>query len=536
MITDHRNLDTDHDVLVLGSGASGLVAAVRAARGGRRVLVLEKDDRLGGTSAVGGGVMWVPGNHLMSESGWHDTREGAAAYLHAATDGRMDDAWIDWYLDTAPRAVRFLTEEAGVRLRALGRPDYHQHLPGAASGGRGLDNDPFDPAPHEGLAELVRPPTYFPPISMAERDALQGDPVDPAVLEQRRRDGLRTMGGALVGRLLVAAAGAGVHVAHRARVTGLERSDSGAWRVESGAGTFTAPDVVLASGGFEWNPRLRAAFLAFPVTPISAPSNEGDGLELAMGAGASLDLVRAVWGVPVITPPDARYDGRPSGRMGNVEMTLPGSVTVNVSGRRFVNEAVNYHDLNRVFGNVEPGTGRLANQPAWLVMDHEYVRRYSVAGSVPGDPEDWMATAETPRALAEVCGIDPVGLERTLERFNTDARAGVDTQFGRGSSPQDRHLGDPDNTPNPCLRPVEHAPFYAVPVSAGVLGTAGGLTVDTRGRVLGGDGHPVDGLYAAGNVSASVFRDAYPGGGATLGSAVTRGFAVGEHLASRTRV
>ncbi|MEV5666694.1 FAD-dependent oxidoreductase [Streptomyces flaveolus] len=534
MITTPLSHLRDHyDVVVAGSGAAGLVTAARAAEAGLSVLVLEKAERLGGTSAVGGGVMWAPCNHLMAKAGYPDSREAAARYLRSATEGRMTDTEIDWYITTSGAAVRWLDERTDVRLTPLARPDYHPEWDGAATG-RGLDNDPFDPAPHQGLAEVLRPPTYFPLISMNERDALEGAPVDPDLLAARRRSGIRTMGGALVGRLVVTALRNGATLTAPARVTGLERGD-GRWTVtvQDGQARVTAGRVVLASGGFEWNPQLRDAYLPFPVTPISAPTNEGDGLLLGLTAGAAVADMTAVWGVPVITAPTQRYDGLPSGRMGNVELTLPGSVTVNAQGRRFVNEATNYHDLNRAFGNTDPRTGRRANAPAWLVFDRSYLDKYAIAGSSPGTPEEWMVGADTLTGLAHACGIDPGGLRQTLQRFNADARSGIDTEFGRGSSEQDRHLGDPANTPNPCLAPLEQAPFYAVPVHAGVLGTAGGLRTDLDGQVLDDRGEPVDGLYAAGNCAATVFHDAYPGGGATLGSAITRGFAAGEHLAKK---
>lgn len=519
-----------YDVAIIGSGAAGLIAAAAAADAGLSTVVLEKAEQLGGTSAVGGGVIWAPGNHIMTEAGFQDSADAAKAYLHAGSGGRMSAAEIDRYVTTAPEAVRFLSD-AGVRMRALSRPDYHPEWVGATSG-RGLDQEPFDPSPWPGLADLLRPPTYLPLITMAERDALAGAAINPELLERRAAAGVRTMGGALVGRLLVAAIERGVHIVAPARVTDLERLDGG-WYVTVSRTRIRTASVVIASGGFEWNPALRNAFLPYPVTPISAPSNTGDGLVLGLRAGAAVDEMTAVWGVPVLTPPTARYDGKPSGRMGNVEMTLPGSITVNTSGRRFVNEATNYHDLNRAFGAIDPTTGQLANSPAFLVFDQTYLDRYPVAGSPSAKP--WMMRADALDELAQLAGIDQHSLLTTVEAFNENARQGADPAFGRGESHQDRHLGDPAVTPNPCLAPVERAPFYALPVRAGVLGTAGGLATDADGRVLDHGGHPLPGLYAAGNCAATLFRDAYPGGGATLGSAIVRAYQVGKHLTG-TRV
>lgn len=316
----------------------------------------------------------------------------------------------------------------------------------------------------------------------------------------------------------------------------LTRQHDGRWAAEIGEEdglTIQSQDVVIATGGFEWDLHLRSTLLPYDVQPISAPSNEGDGLYIAMNNGADIAETGATWGVPVICPPDMEYDGIPSGRMGNVEMTLPGSITVNRRGRRFVNEALNYHDLNRVFGNVEPGTPTPANAPAWLVMDSNYVDRYPVAGSTPGKPPEWLERAETIGELASRIGIDPVGLEETVARFNQHARRREDPDFGRGQSEEDRHLGDPTAGVNPCLAPLERGPFYAVQVHPGVLGTAGGIRVNDSGHVLNRESEPIPGLWSAGNCSATVFHGAYPGGGATLRSAMVRGFAMGETLGSQ---
>ncbi|MGF6834086.1 3-oxosteroid 1-dehydrogenase [Paenarthrobacter sp. TE4293] len=536
ILTAPERLDPSYDVVIMGSGAAGLVAAVRAAEAGLSVLVVEKAALLGGTTAVGGGVMWAPNNHLAKAAGYQDSHADGVGYLTEAAGHVMTAEEIEWYVATAPRAVEFLNRNTKVSMVPIARPDYHMEWKGAANGGRGLDNNAFDPRDYPGLSELIRPSSYFPLLTMTERDELNGRAADPSLLDRRASTGVRTMGGALVGSLLASAVDRGVHIAASCPVEDLSRTETG-WLVTLGAtaadADVAATAVVLASGGFEWNPRLRGAFLPYPVTPISAPSNEGDGLELGLRAGAAVEDMSAVWGVPVISTAAHQYDGRQSGRMGNVEMTLPGSITVNRDGKRFVNEALNYHDASRVFASINSHTGRQQNNPAWLVFDANYLAKYPVAGSTPGHAPEWMVSAPSLELLAREVGINPGGLDATVSRFNADAVLGVDTEFGRGATPQDRFLGDAGNTPNPCLAPLLAAPFYAVPIRAGVLGTSGGLATDFSGRVLDHRQRPIPGLYAAGNVSAGVFRNHYPGGGATLGSAITRAFAVGEDLAAR---
>lgn len=205
---------------------------------------------------------------------------------------------------------------------------------------------------------------------------------------------------------------------------------------------------------------------------------------------------------------------------------------MNLRGRRFVKEATSCHDLNKAFRTIEPSTGRHADIPAWMIYDSRYQSRYAVGGLPAGAPPPWAMRAVSLRGLALECGIEPDALESTVEEFNHDAADGVDRNFGRGSSTQDRHLGDPGNDPNPCLALLHEAPFYGIPISAGTLGTRGGLVTDDDGQVLDWSDMPIPGVYAAGNVSAGVFGDAYPGGGATLGSAVTRAYAVGRALAA----
>ncbi|GAA2041072.1 FAD-dependent oxidoreductase [Yaniella flava] len=530
--TQPSELADRYDVVVMGSGASGLTAAVRAAHDGLRVVVVEKDAKLGGTTSAGGGVIWAPANHLGAAAGYEDSEQAGIDYLTAAAGDIMEPDDIAWYVTTSGEAVRFLDAHTRVELLPLTRPDYHMEWPGAAAGGRSLDNAAFRADDYPEIAEVLRQPTYFPLLTMVERDDLNGRAPDPALLNERAEAGVRTMGGALAGSLTASALDAGVDIVLGTPVTDLQRGQDG-WSVTlDEAFVVRTGAVVIASGGFEFNPRLRETFLPLDVTPIGAPSNEGDGLELGMAAGASLQDMTAVWGVPIINAQNQTYDGKPTGRMGNVEMTLPGSISVNQAGRRFVNEALNYHDAARVFANIDPNTSKAENNPAWLVFDHTFMCKYPVAGSTPGDAPDWMLSASTLAELAELTGIEPEQLAETVEQFNADARTGVDTAFGRGSTAQDRHLGDASVEPNPCMAPLETGPYYAVPLHAGALGTSGGLATNHDGQVLDRFQEPIAGLYAAGNVSGGVFRNTYPGGGATLGSGVTRGFAAGSHIVS----
>ncbi|BAF55531.1 FAD-dependent oxidoreductase [Corynebacterium glutamicum] len=525
------------DVLVLGSGCAGMTAALVAADGGALVGVVEKHDKLGGTTAAGGGVMWAPNNHLMGQRGFTDSEEAAAEYIRAATKGKLSDEEIAWYIENSAEAVLFLDEKTRVDYAPLNRPDYHREWPGSTEGGRGLDHNPFDPSVVPGLVEAVRQPTYLPLITMDERDHLHGAAPDPQLLKDRANQGVRTMGGALSSAMIASAWDAGIRIAAGTAASSLQRTESG-WEVllidASLQRTITAKHVVIASGGFEWSKELTSTLLKFPITPISAPSNTGDGLKLGIGVGAAFTETTDIWGVPVITAHGAEYDGQQSGRMGNVEATLPGSIVVNKLGKRFVNEALNYHDFSRVFANIDPEESDFANIPAYLVMDSSFTSKYPVAGNSTftsgAEAPAWMVQADTLEELAAKLGVDAAGLASTVSRFNDDARTGVDSEFGRGATEQDRHLGDPANTPNPCLAPLESGPFYAIELHPGVLGTAGGLQTDLDGEVLGWDGLPLSGLYAAGNCSATVFKDAYPGGGATIGSAITRAYAVGKHI------
>ena len=283
------------DIAIVGSGGGALVAACRAADLGLDVLVLERSSMLGGTTAVSGGVLWAPNHHLMAELAVEDSAEEGAQYLRGASRGTMPEDRVQWFVEVAPRVIRYLTEETQVKLAPVARPDYHSALPGAKAG-RCLDNEPLDVRSHEGLEERLRPPTYFPPMTIIERDLWQGGAPDTELLANRAAEGVRTLGGALIGRLILSAQDRGVRLECNVRARRLSESDGRITGLEvetpDGPRHVTAlRGVVLASGGFEWSEELQRAFLLSPVTPTSPPFNEGDGLKMALRVGAQVEDV-----------------------------------------------------------------------------------------------------------------------------------------------------------------------------------------------------------------------------------------------------
>jgi 3-oxosteroid 1-dehydrogenase len=304
-------------------------------------------------------------------------------------------------------------------------------------------------------------------------------------------------------------------------------------RGEGGFAAGARRGVILASGGFEWSRDLCARFLGGPLThPNSPPGNEGDGLRMAMAAGADLGNMTEAWWCPSLAIPGEEYDGRQLHRGDFAIRSLPHSLLVNRAGRRFVNEAQNYNDLMKPFHAFDPGRYERPNLPAWLVIDQQYVDRYMLLTWLPGMKlPEWLPREATLEALAARVGIDPAGLASTVKRFNAFAVEGVDRDFGRGDSLYDRFYGDPDHRPSPNLGPVEKPPFYALEVHPGAIGTKGGARVDGDARVMGAGGQPIPGLYAAGNVMAGVTGAGYPGAGSTIAAAMTFGWLAGRHAA-----
>ncbi len=553
-----RGSDRGSDVVVVGTGAAALVAAIAAHDGGARVRVVEKSGSVGGTTAVSGGGIWMPRNHRMAELGIEDSREEALAYIGIMTAGRTPEALLERFVDDGPAILAGLERSTTLRLNPMTWPDYHPEMEGAKPTGRMLEPALFDAgALGPWAGRLRRPPVLGMPITLQEstvewRPAYFPERFDPAVVQQRIAEHQIACGQALIAGLLAGCLARGIEPELETRAKELTMAgdavaglvvepagggggagDGGGGGGRSGSVEIPASAVVLASGGFEWNPTLRTHFLAGPLThPHSPPANEGDGLLMAMAVGADLANLTETWWYPASHIPGEEYDGHPLARFVGIERTAPHSIIVNRFGERFVNEAANYNDMMKAFFSFDANEYLPRHLPCWVVFDHQYRSRYGVVTTRPADPDPrWLFVHDSLVGLAKAAGIDPEGLLDSVERWNHQVRDGCDRDFGRGSSAYDRFHGDP-SAPHPNLGTVEEGPFYALPVHIGSVGTKGGPRVDADGRIQHVHDRPVPGLYGAGNVIASPAGPAYYGGGTSIGMGVVWGHFAGTHAAA----
>jgi len=530
------------DVVILGSGAAGLTAALAAAVEGAQVAVFEKAELLGGTTALSGGTIWIPNNRPAREAGIDDSRERGLEYLASLSNGMILPELAEALVDGGPQFVDFLERNSEIRLRLVhGYPDYHpEHPGGLPRGGRSIE-----PA----LVSFVGLEEWTERISGDVRRMLIAETplgggtgvLEPDLLAEREEAKLEGLGRALVGGLLRACLERGVQIATRSRGVRLLTEDGNVTGVElqtpQGRQSVYADAVVLATGGFEYDPDLVRDFLRGPLTtPVGAPSNAGDGLRMVMRIGAQLGNMREAWWSPIVSFPGRRRDGGRNALLSARERALPGSIMVNRHGHRFANEAANYNALGGAFHRLDESRLDYLNVPAYMIFDQSTVDRYGAFGTVPGgEMPQWVTRAETLAGLAEAFGLPAAELRATVERFNDNARAGVDPDFARGQSAYDRFPGgrqsrEPDS-PFTTLGPVEKPPFYGARVAISALGTKGGPRTDREGRVLDVDGDVIRGLYAAGNVMASPAGMVYGGAGATLAVAGVWGLYAGRAAA-----
>ena len=557
------SFDTQTDLVVLGSGAGGLTAALTASLHGLRSVVLEHQPVIGGTSARSSGTVWVPDNHLMRATGMGADRPAAEAYLAALTAGRGRAMWTA-FLDHAPRMLLELERDAGLAFRPyLAAPDYRQDLPGAGAGGRPLEPLPFDGRKlgtgFDRLASPLPELMVFGGMMVTRGEAailLTADRSPRAAWlglrlvgrfladRLRHRRGTRlVLGNALVARLYKALVDRRVPVLTSAvpgrllregeRVAGVEFTLDGEPRqLRARCG------VILAGGGFPASAAWRARQMPQP-TPEHTPASagcDGSSIELGLAAGAALGPAgrdNALWFPSSIA---TRADGSTAVYPHIVlDRAKPGAIAVDASGRRFVDEAVSYHEFVRAMYAGGDGPSRI---PAWLVCDRAFIRRYGLGIIRPRTPSlrkyvagGYLREAPTLEALAARIGVPAAALQETVSRINGFAANGVDADFHRGENIYDRSNGDPSVAPNPCLGPIRAAPFYAVPLLPTPLGTSRGLSASPEAQALDSEGRPIAGLYVCGNDMQSAFGGEYPGAGAQLGQAMTFAWLAARHAA-----
>jgi 3-oxosteroid 1-dehydrogenase len=532
------------DVVVLGSGGAAMTAAIAAHDfGAKDVVILERNAMVGGTTAMSGGMLWIPNNHHQHQAGYEDSDEEIVSYLDSLAPGTLDPDLLWAFMQNGPEMLRHLAEKTPVRLFAFTDfPDYQPYAPGAKpDGGRSLDNEAFSFERLGKWATRVNPSKMAYPVRGSLMEAVTGA-LDEATLAEREEGDYRGLGQALAGSLFLGVLERGIPVEFEKRARKLvkdgervigviaEDADGKDFAVRARRG------VVIATGGFEWNAELVKTFVRGPLTgPVSVPENEGDGLLMAIEAGAQLgNMQNAFWMQSVLEFEPQHRAAKPNYLLGSDERARPGAILVNRKGQRFVNEAANYNALGRTLHAFEAGTHSYANLPYWLIIDQRYKDKYQTFNSPPGGPvPSFMMQADTLEALAAKAGIDEAGLVATVERFNHMVRNGHDDDFGRGDNTYDNFYmwGDMDfEPPYRTLGVIDQGPFYAVKMEAGALGTAGGPKTNADAQVIDWQGNPIPGLYAAGNAMAAVLGEVYGGAGGTLGPGLTFGFIAGRHL------
>lgn len=547
--------DASYDVVVVGSGAAGLTAGLTAKLQGMKSLVIEKTDRYGGASAISGGALWIPNNHIIKGAGVPDTHELARQYLDSTIGDRVPEELKEAYITRGPEMLRFLYNKTKhMRFQyAKGYSDYYPEKPGGLSQGRSIEPLIFDLTKMGSLANSMRRATLstkgftmnsyeFHKVNMITR-TLKGKTTAlklgaRLVKSKVTKSDPVALGEALIARLRLSLAEANGElwlstafkdfIMGKGRVIGIivER-DGQELKIEAKKG------VVLSSGGFSHNQTLREKYLPSPTNAAWTSSPEGqtgDILEPGVKIGATLDLMDKVWGAPSVIDPQ----GHPFFLV--ADRGVPNMIVVDSAGQRFVNEAAPYHEFVDTMYKHQEVTQQAV--PSWILIDASAKSRYIFTGLFPGQafPKSWFEhgvakSAETIEELAKQMEVPAENLVATVNRFNDFARNGHDEDFYRGDSAYDNYYGDP-TLPNPNLAEIKKAPFYALRLYPGDIGTKGGLVVDEYARVIKENGEPIEGLYASGNCSASIMGETYPGPGATIGPGMTLSFVATAHMAN----
>ncbi|WP_036365283.1 FAD-binding protein [Mycobacterium asiaticum] len=566
-MTAAAGFDRVVDVLVVGSGAGGMTAALTAAAAGLDVLVIEKSPQFGGSTALSGGGIWVPGAPAQRRAGYSPDPQAVVQYLRQITDGLVSDARLRQYVESAPRMLEFL-EGLSPWLEFVWKPgyaDYYPELPGGSKLGSTINVPPIDLRRlGDDEDKLLQPLALAPkgiwlgPMELRSFYRIRQSWAGKAVLLKliarmvRARvfdERIAAIGQSLAARLRLALRDGGVPLWLNTPMIELRTDadgsvvgalvDRGGTPLRIGA----RRGVILASGGFDHDMAWRKEHQ--PVVDqdwsFGNPAATGDGIRAGQQVGAATDLLDEAWWFPAIQWPDGRMQFMLNERM------MPAQFIVNGDGKRFINEAAPYMDFGHAM--IEGQKTGVTHIPCWLITDHRSFNRYVVGGhlpipKVPGAPvptgrkvpKAWLNSgvvkaASTWEELAAKIGVPAQQLRATATRFNELAHRGHDDDFCRGDSVYDNYYGDP-TLPNPNLYPLGGPPYYAFRVVLGDLGTSGGLRTDEFARVLRDDDTAVPGLYAVGNTSAPVMGRSYAGAGATIGPAMTFGFVAANHAAN----
>jgi 3-oxosteroid 1-dehydrogenase len=547
--------DQEVDILVVGSGAGGLLSALVAAEKGASVLVIEKEALWGGTSATSGAGIWIPASDQAREAGFDDKPEDAFTYVRALSADNVPDANIRAYVENAAPMLRWMGEHTKLTYCAFPYPDYHAENPGGSPTGFRTHM----PLPIDGKAlgsdvETLR--FASPAASLFGYLNWHFDETYMLLFRQKgwwwhltkslarywfdwpfrfrsRKDRRLTLGNALTGGLRLALNDRKVPIWLETPMLELVEEEgrvSGAVVSRKGKTLRIAARkaVILAAGGFDKNQEMRnehAPLYKAALYSGGTSGNTGDSIRAGQLVGADTMNMQSAWAAPVFYLP-----GEDRGRLSTIERALPGCIMVNQSGERYLNEAASYHIVGQQMARREAEYGDAS--PSWFVFDHRFRHKYPVGPLLPLLP-DWaqngivksiLKKGRTIAELAEVMNVDPARLAATVERFNAHAAKGEDPDFHRGKAAYDKMYGDPSVTPNPSLKPIEEGPFYAMPIYPGDIGTNGGLRTDERARVVDETGSPIGGLYAIGNNAASAMGESYPGAGVTIGPALTFGY------------
>ena len=551
------NWDYKTDVLVVGSGGGALTAALVAKNSGLDVIVIEKSATYGGSTALSGGGVWVPNNYILKKKGVEDSMEKARTYMNSTVGDRVSSELKEAYIVNAPKMIDWLRTNTKTKfLYAPGYADYHPDRPGGSSEGRALEGKPFNGRKLKKELQYLNKMDIEVPMGIAFTiseyhdlgmimSTWKGKWVAlkaglRAIFGKLIGYKLLTLGGALIGRLRKSMMDVDIPlwlntpfedlIVEKDQVVGvIAKKDGKEIRIKAEKG------VILAAGGFAHNLEMREKYHPKPITTkwtSAHKDNTGDVILSGMNHGADVDLMDDAWWGPSSVDPD----GTPFFHVG--ERGYPGSIMVNKDGKRFTNESASYVVV--VHEMYEKHTDKSQHVPCYYIFDGRFRSKYMFGVTFPGMkfPQEfydsgYINVADTIEELAKKIGVNGKNLVATIKRFNELAVKGKDEDFGRGDNAYDNYYGDPTVKPNPNLYPLEKPPFYAVEFVPGDLGTKGGLVINENAQVLRKNGKPIEGLYAAGNSSASVMGNSYPGPGATIGATMTFGYIAAKHISEK---